>query len=105
MEWHKPLLYKLAQAIPVIIGVTLVSFVLMVYFGPDLSYELAGKNPTEADLQAIRHELGYDQPFLWRYLLFLWELVRFDFGISDYWNKSVNNLLASSIPILSLIHI
>ena len=99
MDWAKPLLYKLAQAIPVIIGVTLVSFTLMVYFGPDLSYELAGKNPSEADLQAIRHELGYDQPFIWRYLQFLWELIRFDFGISNYWNKSVTDLLADSIPV------
>ncbi|WP_395374446.1 ABC transporter permease [Marinicella sp. W31] len=103
MEWHKPLLYKLAQAIPIIIGVTLVSFTLMVYFGPDLSYELAGKNPTEADLKAIQRELGYDQPFLWRYALFLWELIRFDFGISNYWNKSVNSLLASSIPVSILL--
>ena len=103
MNWYQSFLHKLLQAIPVIIGVTLVSFTLMVYFGPDLSYELAGKNPTPADLEAIRHELGYDQPFLWRYALFLWELIRFDFGISDYWNKSVNSLLASSIPISMLL--
>ena len=38
---------KLISGIPLVLGVTFISFVLMVYFGPDKTYELLGKNPTE----------------------------------------------------------
>jgi peptide/nickel transport system permease protein len=46
-----------------IVGVTLVSFVLMVQFGPDQTYSLLGKNPTAAQIQELRQQLGYDRPF------------------------------------------
>ena len=39
----------------------------MVYFGPDQTYQLLGKNPTPEQIEEVRHELGYDQPFLVRY--------------------------------------
>lgn len=43
-------LKKLLAGLPLILGVTFISFVLMVYFGPDKTYELAGKNPTEEQI-------------------------------------------------------
>ncbi|MCC7330877.1 MAG: ABC transporter permease, partial [Gammaproteobacteria bacterium] len=39
-------LRKLLAGIPLLLGVTLLSFTLMVYFGPDKTFELLGKNPT-----------------------------------------------------------
>jgi len=92
-------LQKLIEGIPLILGVTLVSFVLMVYFGPDLTYELLGKNPSEADIIAVRQMLGYDQPFWWRYLTYLQELVTFDFGLSMVRDQPVAHMLARSIPV------
>ena len=58
---------QLFGGIPLILGVTLVAFVLMSYFGPDLTYSLLGKNPTAEDIQQVRHLLGYDQSFWHRY--------------------------------------
>ena len=46
MEILQYSLRKLLGGLPLILGVTLVSFALMVYFGPDLTYQLLGKNPT-----------------------------------------------------------
>ena len=46
METLQYALRKLIGGIPLILGVTFVSFLLMVYFGPDQTYELLGKNPT-----------------------------------------------------------
>ena len=54
---------KALTAIPLVLGVTLISFFLMVYHGPDRTYLSAGKNPTEQQLAEIRHQLGYDRPF------------------------------------------
>ena len=36
---------KLIAGIPLVLGVTLISFLLIVYFGPDKTYDLLGKNP------------------------------------------------------------
>ncbi|KAA3632210.1 MAG: ABC transporter permease, partial [Proteobacteria bacterium] len=54
MELLQYSLRKLISGIPLVLGVTFLSFVLMVYFGPDPTYELAGKNPTAAYIAAVR---------------------------------------------------
>ena len=41
---------KLIAGIPLILGVTLISFLLIVYFGPDKTYDLLGKNPTVEEI-------------------------------------------------------
>ncbi|GMW06173.1 MAG: ABC transporter permease [Gammaproteobacteria bacterium] len=92
-------LRKLLAGVPLIIGVTLLSFTLMVYFGPDKTYELLGKNPTPAQIAEIRHELGYDRPFLTRYTEYLRQLATFDLGNSDSTGEKVTGLLARSVPI------
>jgi peptide/nickel transport system permease protein len=92
-------LRKFITGIPLIIGVTLISFLLMVYFGPDKTYELVGKNATEEQIQEIRHQLGYDKPFVARYLEYLKELATFDFGYSDSTGERVNSILKRTVPI------
>jgi peptide/nickel transport system permease protein len=90
---------KLVAGIPLLLGVTFLSFLLMVYFGPDKTYELLGKNPTAEQIAEVRHELGYDRPFLVRYGGYLRELATFEFGNSDSTGEKVSGLLARTIPI------
>ena len=92
-------LRKLLAGLPLILGVTFISFVLMVYFGPDKTYELAGKNPTEEQIAQIRADLGYDQPFLKRYTTYVVELATLNFGHSDSTGERVTRLLGRTIPI------
>jgi peptide/nickel transport system permease protein len=91
-------LRKLLAGLPLILGVTFVSFALMVYFGPDLTYQLLGKNPTPEQILEVRHQLGYDQSFLQRYTLFLREIVTLDFGVAST-GEPVTTLLAKTIPV------
>jgi peptide/nickel transport system permease protein len=90
---------KLVGGIPLIIGVTFISFQLMVYFGPDKTYELLGKNPTEEQIAEVRHELGYDRPFLTRYGEYLKEMATLDFGASDSTGEPVSKILSRTVPI------
>lgn len=92
-------LKKLLAGLPLILGVTFISFVLMVYFGPDKTYELAGKNPTEEQIAQIRADLGYDQPFFKRYTTYVIELATLNFGHSDSTGERVTRLLGRTIPI------
>ncbi|MGI9341476.1 MAG: ABC transporter permease [Gammaproteobacteria bacterium] len=90
---------KLISGIPLVLGVTFISFVLMVYFGPDKTYELLGKNPTEQEIAEVRAQLGYDRPFLVRYGEYLKELATLEFGNSDSTGERVDGLLKRTIPI------
>ena len=90
---------KLVSGIPLVLGVTLLSFTLMVYFGPDKTYDLLGKNPTQEQIDEVRTALGYDKPFVVRYTEYLRELVTLDFGNSDSTGERVSALLQRTIPI------
>ncbi|PKL95900.1 MAG: peptide ABC transporter permease [Gammaproteobacteria bacterium HGW-Gammaproteobacteria-8] len=78
---------------------TLISFVLMVYFGPDKTYELLSKNPTPEEIAQVRAQLGYDQPFWVRYGDYLRQLASFDFGFSDSTGERVSSILARTVPV------
>ncbi len=90
---------RLLSGIPLLLGVTFISFLLMVYFGPDKTYELLGKNPTQEQISEVRHALGYDQPFLLRYAEYLKELVTLDLGLSDSNGEPVSSILIRTLPI------
>ena len=99
MEILQYTLRKLIAGIPLILGVTLISFLLIVYFGPDKTYELLGKNPTVEEIAEIRAQLGYDENFAQRYLEFVREIVTFDFGNSESTDEKVSSILARTIPV------
>ncbi len=90
---------KLFGGIPLILGVTFISFLLMVYYGPDLTWEKLGKNPTQQDIIDVRHELGYDQSFAKRYGSYLKQLVTMDFGNSQMTDKKVSSILKETMPV------
>lgn len=93
------LLRKLANSLLLIIGVTLLSFVLMVWFGPDRTFSLLGKNPTAEQIAQVRQQLGYDQPFLKRYGEYLVDLATLDLGYSDSSGEAVTTILARTVPV------
>jgi len=99
MEMLQYAIRKLIGGIPLILGVSFISFLLMVYFGPDKTYELLGKNPTPEQIAEVRHELGYDRPFLTRYAEYLKEMATLDFGSSDSTGEPVSKILARTVPI------
>lgn len=96
---------KLLLGLPLILGVTLLSFVLMVYFGPDMTYELLGKNPTPEQIAEVRATLGYDQPFILRYFSYLIEIATFDFGHSQSTGEAVADILKRTVPVSLLVEL
>ncbi len=90
---------RLVHGFWLLLGVTFISFLLMVYFGPDKTYELLGKNPTVEQISEVRHVLGYDRPFLFRYVDYLRQLVSLDFGLSDSNGEPVSSILIRTVPV------
>lgn len=93
------LLRKLAQGLLLVGGVTLVSFLLMVHFGPDQTYTLVGKNASEAQIREVRRQLGYDQPFLRRYADYLAGLFTLDLGASQSTGEPVRRIIGRTAPV------
>lgn len=90
---------RLLYGIPLVLGVTFISFLLMVHFGPDKTYELVGKNPTAEQIAEVRHALGYDRPFLLRYGEYVRQLLTFDLGLSDSTGEPVALILRQTVPV------
>ena len=92
-------LRKLLHGLLLILGVTLISFTLMVWFGPDQTYTLIGKNASPEQIEDIRRHLGYDRPFLQRYANYLVELFTLDLGASNASGEPVSQVLRRTVPI------
>jgi peptide/nickel transport system permease protein len=92
-------LRKALHGLLLVLGVTFVSFLLMVWFGPDQTYTLVGKNATPERIAEVRRELGYDQPFLQRYADYVADLVTLDLGASNSSGESVARILARTVPV------
>jgi len=93
------MLGRLLHGAALLLGVTFISFLLMVHFGPDRTFGLLGKNPRPEQIAELRHQLGYDRPFLVRYADFLVDLATLDLGLSDRNGEPVDGLLARTLPV------
>lgn len=92
-------LRKALHGLLLILGVTFISFLLMVWFGPDQTYNLIGKNATPEQIQEVRQSLGYDRPFLRRYADYLLELLTLDLGASNSSGEPVRGILTRTVPV------
>jgi peptide/nickel transport system permease protein len=95
----RTILLKIVHGLLLILGVTFISFLLMVWFGPDQTYTLIGKNATAGQIAEVRHQLGYDQPFTRRYLDYLVELFTLDLGASNSSGEQVSSILKRTLPV------
>lgn len=91
------LLRRLGQAAVTIFGVATLVFFLQRLTG-DPVFLLVPDNATPADVEALRHALGFDRPLVVQYLAFLGDVARFDLGASVVQKVPVTTILASRIP-------
>jgi len=73
---------RLATLIPVILGVSLLVFVVMQVLPGDPAEIYAGVDASPERIEQIRHELGLDRPLVVQYLSFLKNAIKLDFGRS-----------------------
>jgi peptide/nickel transport system permease protein len=92
------LIRRLWQMIPTLAGVVLLVFVLFKFFGGDPAEILGGLNATEEQVNAIRQQLGLNEPWWVQLGIFLKQIVTFDWGKSWATNESVANLFATRLP-------
>ncbi len=94
------ILRRLGQAVPVLLGVTFVVFLLM-YLTPGDPVQLfmgqAGIVSQE-EIERVRHEFGLDRPFVEQYGLFLGGILRGNLGQSIIYRRPVATLIGERLP-------
>lgn len=82
MSTFKYLIRRLFYVIPVLMGVSLIIFMLFNIVAGDPTVVLLGKHATAQQMAELRHELGLDKNILLQYLDVLKSTFTFDFGRS-----------------------
>jgi peptide/nickel transport system permease protein len=92
------------QAIPVLFGITVVSFFLIHLVPGDPARIQLGTHASAQQVAALRHQLGLDRPLVDQYLSFVNGLVHFRFGESLSLHRSVAGVIGAKIgPTLQLL--
>jgi peptide/nickel transport system permease protein len=89
---------RIVGAIPVIVGISFLIFLLMHIAPGDPVTLLLGDDATPADIERTRREWGLDRPLLVQYWDFLARAVTGDFGRSLKFNEPVMKLIAERLP-------
>ncbi len=92
------LLSRLAQAVFILLGVTVITFALAFLVPADPVRMIAGRSATPATVENIRHQLGLDRPLPEQYASYLTRLARGDLGRSYMQRTEVSTLIASRLP-------
>ena len=90
---------RLLIAIPVLWGVTFLTFVVLNALPGDAASALLGANATPQEVRALSIKLHLNEPFLVRYGHWLGGVLHGDLGTSLYYNQSVASILAQRLPV------
>ena len=93
-------LRRLIQLIPILIGITFLSFAMMRLAGSDAVTEMyANKGAVSQEvIDAKRAELGLDKPFVIQYFAWLGGMLRGDMGVSYVSGRDVFQTFVSKLP-------
>jgi peptide/nickel transport system permease protein len=92
------LVRRLGQSVLVILGVTIVTFVLTRLLPGGVARAILGARASPIEINAFNHENGLDLPGWQQYLFYLGQLVHGNLGFSYRLNESVGQLLQDHLP-------
>jgi len=97
------ILRRLLSAIPVLVIVAVLVFLMLRFTPGDPAAVIAGDNATSEQIALIRNRLGLDQPVLTQFSIWAGNLLTGNLGESFFFKKTIAELIASRIePTLSL---
>jgi peptide/nickel transport system permease protein len=94
---------RLLQAVPVLFGITLASFLLIHLVPGDPARIQLGPHATAAQVAALKHQLGLDRPLLSQYWSFLSGAVHLSFGESLALHEAVGTIIGSKVGVTALL--
>ncbi len=93
----KYLLRRAVLGVVVLLGVSVIVFLLMHLAGDPVAVLLPLDTPPE-QIEAFRHEMGFDRPLPIQYLYFLSRAIRGDFGYSYHYRTDAMSIVLERMP-------
>jgi len=93
------LVYRLLSAIPVLVVVSLVTFLIIFLVPGDPASEIAGPGASGDEIRRIREGLGLDRPFLEQMIGYYTRLSQGDLGRSILLNRGVAEAMVERAPV------
>jgi peptide/nickel transport system permease protein len=90
---------RVLVSIPLLLGISILVFVLLEAIPGDPARNAAGMDATEEEVEAVRRSMGLDRPAPERYLTWLGGFVTGNLGKSSVSGQSVSSMLAERLPV------
>ena len=90
---------RLFYLVPVLLAVSLLTFLTASLLPGDLAYVILGDQATPENVEALRRDLGLDQPIWWRYLGWLGHVLEGDLGRSFRTGQTVLQAVVERFPV------
>jgi peptide/nickel transport system permease protein len=90
---------RLLYLVPVLVAVSLLTFLIASLLPGDLAYVILGDQATPEKVAALRHDMGLDQPIWWRYASWLGHVLQGDFGRSFRTGQTVSQAVTERLPV------
>lgn len=94
----KYVLKRLVMLIPIILGITFMVFFILSLTPGDPARMILGQNATSEQLEAMREQMGLNDPVIIRYISYMLNAVRGDFGTSWSTREPVFQMVLSRFP-------
>src|SRR6266446_6592151 len=91
-------LHRLLWFVPTLLGLLVVTFVISRVIPADPVALVAGEIATPAQVEALRHQLGFDRPLPVQFVGYVGRLIIGDMGTSLYTTRPIADDLASRLP-------
>lgn len=97
------LLRRAAQAVPVLVGITLAAFVIIHLVPGDPAKIILGARATPSAVATLNHQLGLDRSLVTQYVDFIKGAVTLHFGESITKKTSVGAVVGTRIPVTAFL--
>ncbi len=89
---------RVGQAIVVLIGVTIITFILLHLLPGSPVRAILGTRASPSTIKQLNAELGFNKPLYVQYGLWVWNLAHFNLGFSYKLNQPVTALIGQRLP-------
>ncbi len=89
---------RVGQAIVVLIGVTIITFILLHLLPGSPVRAILGTRASPSTIKQLNAELGFNKPLYVQYGLWVWNLIHLNLGFSYKLNQPVTALIGQRLP-------
>jgi peptide/nickel transport system permease protein len=89
---------RILHVIPVLFGITVVTFFLLRLIPGDPTLYILGEHYTKASATQLRHSLGLDRPLFVQYLMYMQHLFQGNLGESIFFREPARTVIAERLP-------